>query len=502
MQFRLIIEDRNGVIVNELNFDSGSFSIGRVNENDIELPSKSVSRRHARIFTDSGLCFVEDLNSSNGVMVDGTRVYGTAELSAGSQIRVGDFLLFLQIYGGAPQSPHLPPSQGPNDIGAHARLIRIGDSFEGETIAFTQRESSIGRTEESTIVLSDPSISRRHASLTVEQGRYVLSDLGSSNGTRINDERIAQPTLVIGGDLVRIGSVRFVFAAPGQQVDLREYRRFVSDSNRSFVIVITVLALLLVLVGSAVGIYVVLDRRSQPGSETTITTPELSARATARDFKLQGDALVQQALTASHEASGRFWNSAAIKFQIAVDIDPSYQEAIDEQIRAQAEFDAWATIDESEMAYQSADRLESNRNYALALGNYNQARQRLLSISPDSFYAQRATDRIQLLIDPALIRVNRRLGEEALNERRLDEAISYLQEALDIWQALPEDRRSNVAEPIRDGLSQTLQLAGDGAYESEDYQGAVRFYERVEPLGRELPETSREQLEEARERLQ
>lgn len=73
---------------------------------------------------------------------------------------------------------------------------------------------SVGRAASNQIPLPDDRVSRRHAVIQAQQGGYWLVDFGSRNGTYVNDRRIAQPTRLQHGAVVRIGRFRFVFRHP------------------------------------------------------------------------------------------------------------------------------------------------------------------------------------------------------------------------------------------------------------------------------------------------
>lgn len=72
--------------------------------------------------------------------------------------------------------------------------------------------SRIGRSEESDIVLNDPSVSRTHAVVEIAAGRATLRDLDSTNGTFLNGRRIRAETLR-DGDEVQLGNTRLRFEA-------------------------------------------------------------------------------------------------------------------------------------------------------------------------------------------------------------------------------------------------------------------------------------------------
>ena len=74
---------------------------------------------------------------------------------------------------------------------------------------------TIGR-EGCDVVLPDPEVSRRHAVMRVlDSGDVAIEDLGSTNGTWVNDERAEGPTRVAPGDIVRFGNTLWHVAAPG-----------------------------------------------------------------------------------------------------------------------------------------------------------------------------------------------------------------------------------------------------------------------------------------------
>jgi two-component system NtrC family sensor kinase len=71
-------------------------TIGRDQTNLLSLDDTQASRRHARLEFNNGVWFVTDLNSANGVFVNGERVRRQA-LSHGDQIQIGQTMLVFQI---------------------------------------------------------------------------------------------------------------------------------------------------------------------------------------------------------------------------------------------------------------------------------------------------------------------------------------------------------------------------------------------------------------------
>jgi pSer/pThr/pTyr-binding forkhead associated (FHA) protein len=78
-----------------------------------------------------------------------------------------------------------------------------------------QRRFTIGRDVDCDMVLPDPTVSRWHAGLKREASGWMLDDLGSTNGTRLNGWRVRAAVPVRVGDLVSFGAATFVMAGPG-----------------------------------------------------------------------------------------------------------------------------------------------------------------------------------------------------------------------------------------------------------------------------------------------
>lgn len=82
----------------------------------------------------------------------------------------------------------------------------IERGLAGERFFHLQSPLSIGRAPESDIHLPDPSVSRQHALAYIEDEKVMLEDMGSRNGTYVNEDRIKK-AILSSGDIVRIGNV-------------------------------------------------------------------------------------------------------------------------------------------------------------------------------------------------------------------------------------------------------------------------------------------------------
>lgn len=77
----------------------------------------------------------------------------------------------------------------------------------GEVIAL-QQVTLLGRDPDNTITLSDVAASNRHARISRENGVWWLEDLGSRNGTLLNELPLSKPVSLVDGDIIGIGKVR------------------------------------------------------------------------------------------------------------------------------------------------------------------------------------------------------------------------------------------------------------------------------------------------------
>jgi DNA-binding winged helix-turn-helix (wHTH) protein len=91
---------------------------------------------------------------------------------------------------------------------------RVGTSrvvWGTATIALADGVTIVGRDEGAGLVLDETTVSRRHAQIIVRGGTATIEDLGSQNGTWVNDRRLAGPTALAHGDRVRFGLALVIY---------------------------------------------------------------------------------------------------------------------------------------------------------------------------------------------------------------------------------------------------------------------------------------------------
>ena len=96
--------------------------------------------------------------------------------------------------------------------GMHAALVIRNGGFQGTRYELTATETLIGRNPSTDITLLDEGISREHSIILFdeEDRQFVIEDLQSTNGTKVNDKRIRTVTLRP-GDRIQIGRTIFEF---------------------------------------------------------------------------------------------------------------------------------------------------------------------------------------------------------------------------------------------------------------------------------------------------
>lgn len=89
---------------------------------------------------------------------------------------------------------------------------------------------NIGRQSDNDLVINDPSVSRVHAQLRAVRGKYVISDLGSTDGTRVNGQRITQRTLH-SKDVITLASIPMVYGQDDEGVGQTQEIDIAQDSK-------------------------------------------------------------------------------------------------------------------------------------------------------------------------------------------------------------------------------------------------------------------------------
>lgn len=159
---------------------------------DITLPFPSISRNHANIAVKNGVISIIDQNSTNGTYLNKNRLEPNREYP----LRERDLLEF-SLHSNIIGEVHVESFDSPSENGGQKNILEL---------LATKPVVSIGRDSASDIYLTSSNVSRRHAQVERKDGKIVITDLNSKNGTYVNGTRISSPHEIKGGDIILIGS--------------------------------------------------------------------------------------------------------------------------------------------------------------------------------------------------------------------------------------------------------------------------------------------------------
>lgn len=202
--------------------EGATASIGRLAENDICIPEQHVSRRHAVISYDDevGGFVIKDPGSANGTYVNDRQVTQPTLLMHGDIVRL--YVPLLKFSAAVTEADVTVAEERGTLITAvsntgKGKLIITTGPQEGNTIPLLLESLTVGRATSNAnweIALQDPSVSRPHARLEVNDGNWRVVDLGSANGTLINGKPVNDSGHVLhDGDIVAFGATMALFRA-------------------------------------------------------------------------------------------------------------------------------------------------------------------------------------------------------------------------------------------------------------------------------------------------
>lgn len=181
-------------------------SIGRGDDCDIVLDGHTVSRVHC-VITRLGTIYVLQDFSRNGTFANGQRVQ-KVKLKDGDQLRIGQNIMLVHLTSsvgtGLLDSRKTTPHRLPPVITLIPHIVVKGLE-DGVTQPFSEDRITVGRRTDNQVILDGDNISRNHMAVERRDGKYFVSDIGSANGTYLNEEQVELAELN-DGDRLRIGN--------------------------------------------------------------------------------------------------------------------------------------------------------------------------------------------------------------------------------------------------------------------------------------------------------
>ena len=185
-----------------------SWIIGAADACDLRAVSPYVSGRHCRLEYDAGQWFVEDLGSTNGTYVNGSRITSRTPVTKADAITLGRTVPMPWPAAESVLPKTVVPAVRPAPTAA-IKAVQLPPV--GQTIV-------LGRAAECDVVLDFPMVSARHASIEHIDGGWLVRDLGSTNGTFVGGRRVTDAVEVHSGDVIALGSYRLTLASDGRSM--------------------------------------------------------------------------------------------------------------------------------------------------------------------------------------------------------------------------------------------------------------------------------------------
>ena len=210
-----VSRDDPGNSLSEIRIDENLFAIGRAEPPFDESPPDAVaqlSRRHARIFIEHGDAYIADLASKNGTSVNGTPVRDVpVRLRDGDEIAFGNRLTYRVQFVPRKRRTRVPRPLGITLVPQHDDRGLLPIEVVRFPFLFSKSDETFARYRDA-YPHQVNYVSRRHAHLFVKGGAPFVEDLGSTNGTFVNGQRIADHAVELkNGDTVAFGGTHFAY---------------------------------------------------------------------------------------------------------------------------------------------------------------------------------------------------------------------------------------------------------------------------------------------------
>ena len=195
-------------------------NIGSSPDAECQIPADGIAPQHAVIFARGGKVFLEP-SAETTVAIDGRPIAHPTRLPPGSSFTLGEVQVkFLDPTAEPTNEKRQSPvaRTGANAM-THGEATVLSVGGEGprsaaessSEIVLTGDRIDIGRSVEGAGRIEDPQVSRLHAELRLAGRAWTLRDLGSTNGTFVNGERLSRARELNAGDRIAFGSLLYEF---------------------------------------------------------------------------------------------------------------------------------------------------------------------------------------------------------------------------------------------------------------------------------------------------
>ena len=211
-----LVLSMDGLVLKELTLEQGRLTIGRKSVNDIQIDNMAISGVHAAIVTILDDSFLEDLDSTNGTLVNGQAVRRHV-LAHGDEVELGKYKLkYLKATPSSPDVIAAPEKKPEIPIEPSERIPEphLSDAASSMPLgvikllngANTGKELSLAKT---TTTLGKPGV--QIATITRSMAGYKVNHVEGGRYPLINGSPIETSALLVSGDQLEIAGIRMLF---------------------------------------------------------------------------------------------------------------------------------------------------------------------------------------------------------------------------------------------------------------------------------------------------
>ena len=208
----------------EFAVSKSEITVGRAQTNDIVIEDAKISRAHARFeFEDGGEVRIVDIESTNGVRVNGIKVK-EAVIKPGDVIQLGRSQIQYETLSDEDDGITIINTELELDktMAGFVLPTVLNETNEDRIVIYTPDKTwevllddkveslSVGREETNDVVINHPSISRSHARITRDHRTFKIKDLNSSNGLYIGGKKVDE-TILESGMNIKLGYANIIF---------------------------------------------------------------------------------------------------------------------------------------------------------------------------------------------------------------------------------------------------------------------------------------------------
>ena len=197
----IVIGEKKPYDVELYEYGKNQLSFGRYPDNDIVLDSAIASGRHGILTYEENRVWVTDTGSTNGVYINGQRVYEKTALMSGDSVTF--------------ESPAARQTQAGTALLMYGVIMLLNESYsvaEWSAYKLTDKPVYIGRDPSCQIILDQVNVSRFHASISYVGDGYAVYDNNSTNGVFINGARITGGQAMNDRDVIFIANAKLFYS--------------------------------------------------------------------------------------------------------------------------------------------------------------------------------------------------------------------------------------------------------------------------------------------------